>query len=317
VQAEPQSRPLVRAVTRKRILVVVNPIASSVSARLRTLMISALSSRFEVVEAVTDAKGHARQLASDAADQGIDAVVTFGGDGTANEAANGLLGTDVPLTCLPGGSANVYCGVTGTPRDLAGAVNRLLGFADAWETRAVDTGTVNGERFLFNSGVGLDAAVLEGVDARPDLKRKWRQWWFVTEAARTLAADYKFSPPTMRLTGRETATGIAIVVQNGRPWTYFGKHPMTVSTTAAVDTGKLTATVVQRPRPWDYPSLAWRAFSGQGVDGHPRLTIYDEESFKVVPLDGQLLDIHVDGDHIGRFDRAEYRIDSNSMQVLG
>ena len=312
----PSSR-VTSTTARKRILVVVNPIASSVSSRLRTLLVRALSSRYEVVEAVTDSKGHAAQLASDAAHDGIDAVVTFGGDGTANEAANGLMGTETPLTCLPGGSANVYCGVTGIPRELAGAVNRLLAFADSWDLRSVDTGTVNGKRFLFNSGVGLDAAVLEGVDARPDLKRKWRQWWFVTEAARTLAAEYRFSPPAMRLVGAESSTGIAVVVQNGRPWTYFGERPMTVSTTAAVDTGRLIATVVQRPRPWDYPSLAWRAFSGQGVDGHPRLQLHDEESFTVLPLDGQLLDIHVDGDHIGRFEKAHYRIDSNSMYVLG
>ena len=305
------------AVARKRILVVVNPVASSVNGRLCTLLIRALASRFEVVEAVTDSKGHASDLASEAASRGIDAVVCFGGDGTANEVANGLMGTEIPLTCLPGGSANVYCGVTGTPRDLAGAVNHLLARADSWNIRSVDTGTVNGKRFLFNSGVGLDAAVLEGVDARPDLKRKWRQWWFVTEAARTMASDYRFSPPAMQLSGEQVSSGIAIVVQNGRPWTYFGERPMTVSKTAAVDTGRLSATVVQRPRPWDYPSLAWRAFSGQGVEGHPRLSIHDEEAFTVVPLDGQLLDIHVDGDHIGRFEQAQYRIETDSMRVLG
>jgi diacylglycerol kinase family enzyme len=121
----------------------------------------------------------------------------------------------------------------------------------------------------------------------------------------------------MKLTGDHVSTGIAIVVQNGRPWTYFGERPMTVSKTAAVDTGRLSATVVQPPRPWDYPSLVWRAFSGHGVDGHPRLSLHDEESFTVVPLDGQLLDIHVDGDHMGRFEKAEYRVDRDSMLVLG
>jgi len=301
---------------RKRVVVLINPVASSVTSSLRHVLISALSSRFEVTTVMTDSKGHGTLLAADAAAAGVDAVVAFGGDGTANEAANGLALTGTPLTCLPGGSANVFCGVTGIPRNLPGAVRQLLSRADDWQTRLVDTGNVNGRRFLFTSGAGLDAAVLAGVDARPDLKRRWRQWWFVTEAGRTIAKDYRFIPPKLRLEGDSSSAGVAVVVQNGRPWTYFGQRPVTVAKSAGLETGSLTATVVAQPRPWDYPTLAWRAFSGIGAEGHPRLNLHTEPGFTVHPVDSDLIDVHVDGDHIGRFAEASYSIDPGALCVL-
>lgn len=304
------------AIARRRLLVVINPMASSVSATARTVLLSALNSRFEVISAVTEAKGHASELTRDAVTGGVDAVITFGGDGTANEAANALVGTDVPLRCLPGGSANVFCGVCGTPRDLPSALDQLLSKADDWTIRSVDTGSVNGRRFLFNSGVGLDAAVLAGVDARPDLKRRWRQWWYATEAGRKMLSDYRLLPPRLRFQDGANIPGVAVVVQNGRPWTYFGTHPVTVSPDAALNTGSLSATIVDQPKPWDYPTLAWRAFSGRGAAGHPRATVRTNDCFTVERTDGKPVDVHVDGDHIGRFARAEYGVQADALRVL-
>lgn len=301
---------------RKHVVVVINPVASSVNRRVRRILVSALASRYEVREALTQEKGHGTFLAAEAASAGVDGVIAFGGDGTANEVANGLVSSGIPMTCLPGGSANVFCGVTGTPRNLPGAVRQLLARADSWSTRSVDTGNVNGRRFLFTSGAGLDAAVLAGVDARPDLKRRWRQWWFVTEAGRTIASDYRFIPPKVRLQATGPSDGVAVVVQNGRPWTYFGQRPVTVAKSAGLETGSLTATVVAQPRPWDYPTLAWRAFSGIGAEGHPRLDLHTVPEFTVRPVDGDLIDVHVDGDHIGRFPEARYSIDPGALTVL-
>lgn len=302
---------------RRRILLVVNPVASSVNQRLRSLAVSTLASRYEVHEEITDGPGHATQLASEAATRGMDAVVTFGGDGTANEAANGLSDSDVPLTCLPGGSTNVYCGVIGTPRDLGGAVRSLLQRADDWKSRSVDAGTVNGRRFLFTSGAGLDAKVVAGVDARPDLKRRWRQWWFVTHAAHVMAKEYAVSPPRVRVVGMKDVEGIAVVVQNGRPWTYFGQRPITVSNEAHLEDGSLAATVVDHPRPWDYLPIGWRVFSGKGAEGHARIRSLAAPDFCIEPIDSPLIDVHVDGDHIGSFERAEYSVSPGAIRLLG
>lgn len=302
---------------RKRVVLIVNPRASAVSHRIRSLVASGLRSRFEVALETTESQGHATEIARRACAEGVDAVVALGGDGTANEAANGLDDPNVPLVCLPGGSANVFCGVLGAPREIAGATRSLLRRADDWRTRRVDFASVNGRRFLFNSGVGLDARVVEGVDARPDLKARWRQWWFVTQAARTLVDEYAIKPPTFQVKapGLE-AQGIAGIVQNGRPWTYFGSRPVSVSNQAGLQTGLLSLAVLKKPLPWEIGPLGWRVLSGRGVDGHRCVTTHDAQTLEFRPVDGSSIPLHVDGDHIGNVDEAIYRVEPGGLSVL-
>src|SRR5690348_7861713 len=138
-------RVLHRDVPRRRMLVIVNPYATTVSNRLKNLVVYALQSRYDVEAVETQAKAHATELCREAADEGYEVVVAFGGDGTVNEAANGLIGTDVPLTCLPGGSTNVFCRTLGIPRDVVDATEHLLQVADRWQPRRVDLGRVRSE----------------------------------------------------------------------------------------------------------------------------------------------------------------------------
>ncbi len=156
----------------KRMLVIVNPYATTVSDRLKHLVVYALRGRFEVDAVDTESRGHATELCREAAHEGYDVVVAFGGDGTVNEAANGLAGSDTPLTCLPGGSTNVFCRLLGIPPEIVDATEHLLGLADDWRPRRVDLGDVNGRAFTFSAGVGLDASVVERVDAHPHLKAR-------------------------------------------------------------------------------------------------------------------------------------------------
>ena len=104
----PERRP------KKRMLVIVNPYATTVSDRLKNLVVYALQGRYSVEAIDTQAQGHATELCREAAVEGYDVVVAFGGDGTVNEAANGLIGSDTPLTCLPGGATegSVKLGIT-------------------------------------------------------------------------------------------------------------------------------------------------------------------------------------------------------------
>src|SRR5215207_2365262 len=145
----------------RRMLVIVNPYATTMSVRLKQLVVYALQGRFEVEAVDTQRKGHAIELCREAADEGYDIVVAFGGDGTVNEAANGLAGSSTALTCLPGGSNNVFCKMLGIPNDVVDATEHLLGLSDRWEPRAVDLGRVNGRAFTFAAGMGLDASVVE------------------------------------------------------------------------------------------------------------------------------------------------------------
>src|SRR5437773_9587414 len=128
---------------KRRMLIIVNPYATTVSDRLRHLVVYALQGRFDVDAVDTQARGHAVEICREAAHEGYDVVVAFGGDGTVNEAANGLLGSPTPLTCLPGGSTNVFCRTLGIPADVVDATEHLLRMADDFQPRRVDTGRVN------------------------------------------------------------------------------------------------------------------------------------------------------------------------------
>src|SRR3954470_3002905 len=157
----------------KRMLVIVNPYATTMSDRLKHLVLYALQARYEVLAIDTERQGHATELCREAAAEGYDVVCAFGGDGTVNEAANGIAGSDTPLTCLPGGATNVYCRMLGIPNDVVDATEHLLGIADDWRPRAVDAGSVNGRLFTFSAGAGLDASVVERVDSHPVLKARY------------------------------------------------------------------------------------------------------------------------------------------------
>ena len=157
---------------KKRMLMIVNPYATTVSDRLKNLVVYALQGRYEVEAVETEAQNHATEIGREVRDHGYDVVVAFGGDGTLNEVANGLAGTDVPVSMLPGGSTNVVCRTLGIPNDVVDATEHLLALADDWAPRKIDLGMVDDRHFVFSCGVGIDATVVKRVDAHPRLKSK-------------------------------------------------------------------------------------------------------------------------------------------------
>src|SRR3954449_4767485 len=167
---------------RKRMLIIVNPYATTVSVRLKNLVVYALQGRYEVTAAETTGRGHATELCREAAAESYDVVVAFGGDGTVNEAANGLAGSSVPLTCLPGGATNVFGKMLGIPGEIVDATEHMLRLADDWRPRRVDLARVNGRHFTFSAGLGLDASVVKHVDERPNLKSRMGAFYFTGAA---------------------------------------------------------------------------------------------------------------------------------------
>ena len=111
---------------KRRMLIIVNPYATTVSDRLKNLVVYALQGRYEVEAVATEAQNHATEIGREAVDGGYDIVVAFGGDGTLNEVVNGLAGTDIPVSVLPGGSTNVVARSLGIPNDVVDATEHLL-----------------------------------------------------------------------------------------------------------------------------------------------------------------------------------------------
>jgi diacylglycerol kinase family enzyme len=301
-------------------LIIVNPYAATVSDRLRHLVVYALQGRFEVDAVDTEARGHATELCREAAHEGYDVVVAFGGDGTVNEAANGLLGSPTPLSCLPGGSANVFGKMLGIPGDPVDATEHLLAMADDWQPRKVDLGVVNGRCFTFASGLGLDASVVERVDAKPRLKARFGPWFFTWVAVTTFMRRYVINPPrlTVRTAAGEELEGVTALVQNGSPFTYFQNRPIDIAEGASLHSGTLAAGVLHRATLLAMPSIAWRALSKHArVTRHRQITgLADATGMTVRSADDRPLPLQVDGDYLGEVSEARYSILPDALNVI-
>jgi diacylglycerol kinase family enzyme len=305
---------------RRRMLLIVNPYASTVSDHSCHLVVGALQSRFEVDAVTTEGPGHATELCREAAHEGYDIVVAFGGDGTVNEAANGLLGSSTPLCCLPGGSANVFGKMLGLPGDLVDATEHLLAMADNdWRPRKVKLGVVNGRCFTFASGLGLDAMVVERVDANPRLKARLGPYYFMWVALTTFFRRYLAKPPRMEVDadGR-TLEGVMAVLQNGIPFTYFQDRPIEIAEGATLDSDALAGCVLHRATPLGMSLIGLRAFSRHArVVHHRQVTgLAAVTELTVRTANGRPLPLQVDGDYLGEVAEARYSILPGALNVV-
>jgi diacylglycerol kinase family enzyme len=303
----------------KRMLVIVNPYATTMTVRLRNLVVYALQGRYDVVAIETERRGHATELCVAAAEEKFDVVAAFGGDGTVNEVANALAGTGTPLTVIPGGSNNVFAKMLGIPNDVVDATEHLLGLADAWRERRVDLGRLDDRRFVFSAGMGLDASVVERVDSNPRLKARFGPWYFAHSAVRTFLARYVVRPPRLDVTvGGKTLRGVSAFVQNGEAYTYFQSHPIEVASGAALDSGDLSGAVLTRASPVDVPTVAFRALSKRAEIGRHRQVepFSGVQEVVVRSVDGRPLPVHVDGDHIGDQVEARFIIEPQALRIV-
>ena len=322
-EAESPERP--RAARKKRMLIIVNPYATTVSDRLKNLVVYALQGRYEVEAVSTQAQHHATQICREAREEGYDLVVAFGGDGTLNEVANGLAGTDVPVSVLPGGSTNVVCRTLGIPNDVVDATEHLLGLADDFRPRPIDLGRANGRRFVFSCGAGIDATAARRVDANPRLKTQAGRWYYTWAAVSGFYTRYLRNPVRLRVSvGDQTTEGVTALAQNSDPFTYFGAQPVRVCEGAALDNGTLSLAVLRRATQRDVPTIAARVLTDRlrlphhrHIDHYEGVTTARIES---VSRDdsGQIrgIPVQVDGDYIGDHGELDLGIEPGALTVV-
>ena len=163
----------------------------------------------------------------------------------------------------------------GIPGELVDATEHLLALADDWRPRRVDLGVVSAggpeddhevadrRCFTFASGLGVDASVVERVDANPRLKARLGAYYFTWVALRTFARRYLVKPPRMEvaLADGDTLAGVTTIVQNGSPFTYFQNRPIEIADGTTLDSGSLCGCVLHRATPLSMPSIGLRAFS--------------------------------------------------------
>ncbi|MGH2969557.1 MAG: diacylglycerol/lipid kinase family protein [Solirubrobacteraceae bacterium] len=310
---------LERPAVAKRMLVIVNPYATTMSDRLKHLVVYALQGRYDVTAVDTQRKGHAIELVAAAARESYDVVVAFGGDGTVNEAANGLAGATTPLTCLPGGSNNVFCKMLGIPNDVVDATEHLLGLPDHWKPRAVDLGRANGRAFTFAAGMGLDASVVERVDQHPHMKRRFGAWYFTEKAVGTFLRRYVVRAPRLSVAvdGAPAFAGVSVFFQNGQPYTYFKSRPINLTEGARLNSGDLAGVVLTRASPVDVPTILYRALSSAAMPSHRRVEAFDRAHDVVIrSADGRPVPWQVDGDHVADEDEVRVTVEPSALRVV-
>jgi diacylglycerol kinase family enzyme len=301
-----------------RLLLLVNASASSVTPRSRVVIQKALAADHDVTLAETSRRGHATRLAQGAAADGVDAVVVLGGDGTLNEAANGLAGTGCALAPLPGGSTNVFARTIGLPNDPIEATGVLLDALGRRAIRRVGLGSVNGRYFLFHTGVGFDAAVVEQVERRGGLKRYAGHPLFVYAGFDTWIRHYDRSRPRFAL---QHADGSVIddayltIVLNTNPYTYLGNRPLDLAPEATLDRG--LASVTLRTMAFGRTMRIIASALGRGaalrrsrwVDHRTDLDALSIRAYGPVPY-------QVDGDHRGDTERLDFRHEPEVLELV-
>jgi diacylglycerol kinase family enzyme len=306
-------------------LIIVNPYATTVSDRLKNLVVYALQGRFEVETVSTEAQNHATEIGREVRDHGYDVVVAFGGDGTLNEVANGLAGTDVPVSVLPGGSTNVVCRTLGIPNDVVDATEHLLALADEWAPRRIDLGKVDDRRFVFSCGVGIDATVVRRVDAHPRLKSRAGPYYYSWAAISAFYRSYMIKPVGLRVEADgETVEGITALAQNSDPFTYFASRPVRVCEGIAFDDGALSLAVLRRAALRDMPTLIPRLFSEKRPGARHRQIehLADVTAATVASIsetrDGTIrpFPVQVDGDYIGERTQIELAIEPGALTIV-
>jgi diacylglycerol kinase family enzyme len=306
-----------------RILLIVNASASSVTARARVVIQKALAGEHDLTVSETSRRGHASRLAQGAAADGIDVVAVLGGDGTLNEAANGLAGTATALAVLPGGSTNVFARTIGVVNDPIDASRQLLTSLAAGSVRPVSLGYVNGRYFLFHVGLGYDAAVVAEVEKRSSFKRYLGAAVFLVAAVSTWARRYDRSTPwfAVRADGLEIDDGYFAICLKTNPYTFLGDRPVDVAPGTGFDTAlslvtfrsldlatllTLTAAVLRRggggPRP--------DPFAGR------RQVRLDRDLDHLEVMAYRPLPYQVDGDYLGDAERFEFRCEPDALRLV-
>ncbi len=273
-----------------RLMAIHNPVASGGGYRrdLPLILDSFRGLGYEVEERETQSVGHATALAHEAVDARFDVVCALGGDGTVNEAINGLAGSEVPLAIIPIGTVNVLAMELGIPLDPPDAV----GLLENGNISAIDLGLANDRYFGLMAGVGMDAAVVASLN--PMMKRALKEAAF---AVHGLAHYFAADDPRIRVVTKDrTVEGYFVVFGNSSSYAgAFGITPL-----ADMRDGLLDVCVL-KDKSFLSTATYWTAALLNAHVKHPKVEYFRTEEAVVTCLDeNREVLIQTDGEVAGR-----------------
>jgi diacylglycerol kinase family enzyme len=314
-----------------RVLLVVNPTASSVTPRVRADVERVLRTAVDLDVAETRRRDHAATLARDAVDAGYDVVAVLAGDGTLNEAGGGLSGSQVALAALPGGSTNVFARTLGMAFKPEAAARQVVDALAAGTQRRIGLGVATApgappRHFLFHLGVGFDAAIIRRMEQHSAVKRYFAHPAF---AATTLSTWFRHYDRETRVRftihqddrsdgdgdGELIGEGPYAVISNSDPYSYVGRRPLRIAPGASLD-DELTVTVMRTLRPGVVVRAASSAvgritFLSTSPEIVQRTDVATVEATADAPFPWQ-----VDGDYLGEVDQLAIAYLPDSLSLI-
>jgi diacylglycerol kinase family enzyme len=288
-------------------LLIANPWATGVDEKLLAAVRAVLPADTEL--RLTSVRGEATELGREASGR-VDALYVFGGDGTYNEVLNGI-DAKTPLGLIPGGGTSVLPRALGLPRAPVDAARHLAGEA---EPRRIAVGRVNGRRFGFGAGIGLDAEVVRAVDllGRRSDGRRPSNVAFAWTGVRTLSR-YGFSlEPALEVKGHGRAA--FVLVSNGPAYTYAGRVAVRPTPEARFE-GGLDLFAPIRVRRRDVPKILRYAFAGGDVS-KARDLVHAHDADRLEVACDRPLPLQVDGEDLGDVDFALFEAERDAVTVL-
>ncbi|WP_067508022.1 diacylglycerol kinase family protein [Actinoplanes sp. TFC3] len=315
-----------------RALLVVNPKATTTTERSRDVLVRALGSQMDLQVEYTRKRGHAATLAGEAAESGVDVVVSLGGDGTVNEVVNGLMtaaeqGLATPgispafrlpaLAVVPGGSTNVFARALGLPRDWVEGTGVILDGLRSGRHRVIGLGRADDRYFTFTAGLGLDAAVTRRVEqARLRGHTSTPALYMRSLIGQVLSGEDRKAPPlSIERPGEEPESGLGtVIIQNTAPWTYVGERPINPNPQASFDRGLDVLAVRSLGVATTTRTVTQMSLRNADPHGRNVLRLQDQDEFTVVAARPQAFQL--DGDYLGERQKVHFLSVPEALRVI-
>ncbi len=310
----------------------------------------ALASELDLEVVETRYRGHAAKLAAGAAGDGFGLVLTLGGDGTVNEAVNGIIGAGGPepaaavtaeppsepsggraageraaappdprpaLAAIPGGSTNVFSRALGLPTDPVDATGRILDALSHGRCRRIGLGRAGDRYFAFNAGLGFDAEVVRAVEGlRADGVPASAALYLWTAVRHFFTVTDRRHPAlTLERPGRDPEGRLFFcIVSNAAPWTFLGSRPVNPSPEADFDAG--LDMFALRKLTTVHTLATLRRMLSKG--GPPRdrgvLALHDEPCYTI--RSQRPIAFQVDGEYVGEVEQMTFHSVPAALRVI-
>lgn len=278
--------------------------------------VEALQARgWSVILKETKRHGQMHELAASAVHENVDAVFAAGGDGTVGAVAAALAGSPVTFGVLPVGTANIWAVELGLvePRivlESAAEVEECLEAQVSGVVKLVDMGRCGDRPFLLWAGVGLDGHVINKIEPRPEIAKRFGDLYFYV-AGLLAATDYRGGPMTVRAeAGTMSGTKLLAIITNIR--LYAGVDSI-LDPSARIDDGQLEVWTMGGESYFDALAQLIRYKRGQHY-GHPSV---QKLSGRKVEIElGRPMRLQFDGEAAGVVTRAEFSVWSGALRVF-